>query len=207
MSSKSVCRFCSISAGQTDVGPVDTPIMQTPDFFAIASIGAFVEGWTLMVPREHVYSMRSYYPDSEFTEFRKQVVDRVESVYGPAIMFEHGANHCGSQTGCGTDHAHLHIVPANFPLDVMLENSGVKKWARARASEINENADGNEYLFLSTNPKDEDPIGYFTVVKLPISQFFRKAIASTIGKLSVSDYKLSPCLESSLKTQEKLLVA
>lgn len=204
MPESNVCRFCRIPFGQAWLGPVDVPFFQNDIYFTIASIGALIEGWSLIVPKEHVLSLREHYSKPDFAHFRKLVVDRIQSVYGPTVMFEHGPNHCGSQTGCGTDHAHLHVVPATFAVSSMLNEAGVSAWQRLRASEILDEADGGEYLFFSTSPSDDDPIGFFQKVENPSSQFFRKAIASALGASAVADYKQHPHIDCSLRTRERL---
>ncbi len=198
------CRFCRIIHGHDTSSPVDAPFLESESYVAIASIGALIEGWSLVVPREHCLSLRDHYRDLEFTAFRKAVASRVMSEYGPTVMFEHGPNHCGSPTGCGTDHAHLHIVPSQFPVTAALHESGIAFWMRARASELPCLLEGSEYLFFSDSAADDDPLGFFLRVTEPSSQFFRKAIARAIGKEAASDYKTHPHLDLSVRTRERL---
>ncbi|MBI5938278.1 MAG: hypothetical protein HY850_10565 [Betaproteobacteria bacterium] len=198
------CRFCHILAGQQFNGSVDKPIDVCDDYISMASIGALIEGWSLVVPREHCLSLRDHYKSSTFFQFVQSNVQNVERQYGPAIIFEHGANHHGSLTSCGTDHAHLHIVPQPFPINAMLENSGISGWQKIPASQIQSAAHDAEYLFLSTSPLSNDPIGFFKIVDTPTSQFFRHAIAATLGKTATADYKQHPHLDVSTRTGERL---
>lgn len=197
------CRFCRIRDGGT-ASQIDVPFLESRAYMSIASIGAFIEGWTLVIPLEHCLSLREHYNSPEFIKFRQDAVDHVSAEYGPCIMFEHGPNHCGSLTGCGTDHAHLHIVPAQFPIEQVLQDSGISNWTRAYASEISQLAEGSEYLFFSTTPADRDPLGFFKLVTEPSSQFFRKAIASKIGKGDVANYREYPHVDLSLRTSKRL---
>lgn len=199
------CRFCRILEGQQFNGVVDEPFDACPEYVSVVSVGALVDGWSLIVPRQHCLSLRDHYKSPMFYQFSRSVIQRVESEYGPAIIFEHGANHRGSLTSCGTDHAHLHVVPRLFSLDAMLHTSGISEWQRIRASEIKDFANGEEYLYLSTMPNSDDPIGYFKKVDCPTSQFFRKAIAMVVGKTEISDYKQFPLLDISLRTRTRLL--
>lgn len=201
------CRFCRILEGQQFNGLVDEPFVVCSDYVSVASVGALVEGWSLIVPRQHCMSLRNHYSSASFQRFARSVIQRVESEYGPTVIFEHGANHKGSLTSCGTDHAHLHIVPRQFSLPTLLASSGVSEWQQVRASEIQSFAKEGEYLYFSTEPNTDDPIGYFRKVEDPLSQFFRKAIAAAIGRTEVSDYKKFPLLDTSLKTRERLLKA
>ena len=201
------CRFCQIMDGHAVHGMSDLPFGENPEFVSMASIGSLIEGWSLVIPRKHCLSLRDYYGTATFCHYVQELVQKVEAEYGPAVIFEHGSNHCGSLTGCGTDHAHLHIVPQQFPLAMMLAKSGISEWHQVRASGIRPLADGGEYLFFSVNASASDPIGFFKKVDHPSSQFFRRAIAAVIGMTEVSDYKKYPFLDTSVRTQERLAKA
>jgi ATP adenylyltransferase len=200
------CRFCGIVAGERGYGRSDAPFYENADFFAIASIGALVEGWSLVVPKPHAVSLRDFYGTDEFKSFSTKVVERVRSVYGNAVVFEHGSNHEGSLTSCGTDHAHLHVVPLTFSLRQDLLESGLS-WQEVKSSEISATAGGQEYLFYCDNLDNADPVGLLHVLRQPISQFFRKMIAAKLGKLDVADYKQHLHLVTSENTQSRLVVA
>ena len=201
------CRFCQILDGRTFNGEADLPFDENSDYVSMASIGALIEGWSLVVPRKHCLSLRDYYGTTAFSHFVQEVVQRVELVYGPSVIFEHGANHCGSLTSCGTDHAHLHVVPQQFPLAMMLDESGIGAWRQIPASEICSQALNSEYLFFSVNSEADDPVGFFKKIDQPSSQFFRKAIAQAIGKADVADYKKHTFLDVSINTRQRLAKA
>lgn len=201
------CRFCQIMNGYSVYGKADLPFSESSEFVSMASIGSLVEGWSLVIPRKHCLSLQDYYGTAEFSRYVQEIVQKIEAEYGPAVIFEHGSNHCGSLTGCGIDHAHLHIVPQLFPLAMMLAESGISAWHQARASEIRSLAEGGEYLFFLVNSDANDPIGFFKKVEQPSSQFFRRAIAAVIGKTDVADYKKHPFLDTSIRTQERLVNA
>jgi ATP adenylyltransferase len=83
--------------------------------FAIPSLGAYVEGWTLVVPRKHVLSLADLSP-SDASAFEEVLVTsraRVSHAYGSTIVFEHGSSGAGRLAGCGVDHAHAHVVPTS----------------------------------------------------------------------------------------------
>ena len=102
----SVCRFCSIAnKGDFLQKPENKIIAETNDYFAISSVGALVEGWTLIVPKKHCCSMKALYSEKQFAEFTSNVIEVLEKCYGPVIAFEHGPYREGSATSCGTNHA------------------------------------------------------------------------------------------------------
>lgn len=105
------CRFCNIVVGKYQYAEIDQPFASNDGFVAIASIGALIEGWSLIIPKEHQHSMRNVYDKLQFKDFVETVIPLLVQQYGPLIAFEHGSNKEGSITACGTDHAHLHLVP------------------------------------------------------------------------------------------------
>jgi diadenosine tetraphosphate (Ap4A) HIT family hydrolase len=92
----------------------NVPLLQTDHFVVLPSLGAMVKGWLLIVPKKHFMCMGAV-PDAletDYFELRKRVCTHLESVYGsPVVLFEHGPSRILTRTGCGVDHAHVHVVP------------------------------------------------------------------------------------------------
>ena len=199
------CRFCDIHSGNYHYKEIDQPFLKNTDFFAIASIGALVEGWSLIIPKDHQLSMKSCYQNKSFQKIVNDILPSMKHKYGNIIAFEHGANKEGSLTACGTDHAHMHLVPfGSLHKDMM--DSGLK-WKKCLSSDIGERINNKEYLFyvnLENIVNWKNPEGYLHVLNYPISQFFRTLIATKIGKLDVSNYKDFPHLENSKITKKSL---
>jgi len=200
------CRFCDIAFGKYHYQDIDEPFASNENFIAIASIGAAVEGWTLIIPKSHQLSMRNIYNNSNLCDFINSILPNLRSEYGALIAFEHGANKEGSITACGTDHAHLHLVPFAISLIPDIEQSGMP-WVKCHSSEIAIISGDYEYLFyseLNHTEKWNDPFGYLCVLKYPISQYFRTLIAMRLGKIEMADYKRFPNLEIASNTRKTL---
>lgn len=199
------CRFCKILQKQYEYKEIDKPLFEDSNFFSISSIGSIIEGWTLVIPKEHTLSMKNFYGTEEFNSYINDFIKVVYTKYEKVIAFEHGTNLEGSPTGCGTDHAHLHIVAFSDSLLEKLYSSNLK-WVKCNFSEVKTLVKQKEYLFYSEiNSKEwEDPIGYLSILDFPVSQFFRKLIAEHYGKLDKSNYKEFLFLENSIKTINKL---
>ena len=200
------CRFCKIIAGSHYHGEVDRPFFVNDEFIAISSIGALVEGWTLVLSKKHQFSMRTAYRSDLFDDFLNRLLPVLINHYGSLIAFEHGANKEGSITACGTDHAHLHLVPSSQSLLGDMQKSGLL-WEKCRVSEISTKSGVNEYLFyyeIGLEKAWKDPLGYLHVLKQPVSQYFRQAIARQKGLLDVSDYRKFPHIEIARQTQRTL---
>src|SRR5690242_19316755 len=95
---KDFCRFCEIHTSDQNLKEQDRPFLQTGENFAIPTIGGLVEGWSLVCPREHMFSLRTCYGQRTFSDFVRNVVTRVAIRYVKPVIFEHGSSHAGSLT-------------------------------------------------------------------------------------------------------------
>ena len=190
------CRFCSHVRAAPEAGNIDTPWMKGSDYAALVTIGALVPGWSLICPINHGFNLSTSYQDSAFWQFCGTAMDIVTRAYGPVTIFEHGARHDGSLTGCGTNHAHLHVVPLNFALAVeALRFDRTRNWERCLITEIEERSAGREYLFVSTTVRGKETEGLLCMPNEPISQYFRRVIANRLGLGDLFDYKRYPMME------------
>lgn len=199
------CRYCKIFQGQYELGKIDTPMTKTEKYIALASLGSFIKGWTLIIPKEHIYCMKDKYNDLEFISLSNEIVKRIRKVYSKdCILFEHGANHEGSLTACGTNHAHIHIVPYDKSLLSEMKQYQ-KKWIECRTEDISGIVGDNEYWFYSENINDMHNIkGYLHIIEKPESQFFRKLLAKKENCIEKYDYKTNWFIEIAEETYDML---
>jgi|GEM_PF-519882 len=180
------CRFCRdgipANIGTTDAF-WDRPLVETENFFVVPSLGALVEGWLLIVTKEHHICMGSLEQErmNELKILLDIIKNWIRSIYGSAAAFEHGPVSFKQPVGCGVDHAHIHVVPTSVPL---IQNA--RKWVESefvwsRVSGIEAvsaaNDRGNSYLYVDQD--DYAPMLY-DGGGIP-SQLFRKTIADSIG--------------------------
>jgi diadenosine tetraphosphate (Ap4A) HIT family hydrolase len=205
MSAKEDCCLCNIATGShRKFGATDTPFYEDEQFIAVTSIGSFIEGWALVVPRAHQLSCSKLYSDASFLSFAAETKRRIEDKYGATILFEHGASIEGSVTGCGVDHAHLHIVPFKQSIENRLRKENLT-WHEYAASKIEQIS--GDYLFYI---QDLDASGIKGVYAQPLeatSQFFRKILAEALNVKAVSNYREFPFLETSNRANEILATA
>ncbi|MDK2956243.1 MAG: hypothetical protein PWQ57_1739 [Desulfovibrionales bacterium] len=201
------CRFCAIANGNYKYLSVDRPVYSNSRFYAIASIGALLEGWSLVVPKYHFLSMKSCYQDRLFIDAVNVMLSRLSQQFGkPVIAFEHGANHNESSTACGTAHAHLHLVPFHGSLEQRIKDN--RDWTECSFNEIFKEAGSYEYLYYNDISKCNEwtkQKGLLHILKSPTSQFFRKILAEACGKIDFADYKIYPFLDVASKTRKALL--
>ena len=197
------CRFCDISNGISK-NTADTIFAHNEKYFAISSVGALVEGWSLIVPRQHCCSMKNIYADKSFIEFSNTIAKALKDCYGPIIAFEHGPNREGSETSCGTDHAHIHLVPYHS-IASLLDNTGLS-WQACYSNEVNDIVRNNEYLFyVEINETLEKSVGRVHILEKPISQFFRRIIADDLEIAKKYNYKVNPDTELTFRTIEGMV--
>jgi len=89
----------------------------------LASLGSFVEGYCLVLPRRHVVAVRdlTMVEWDDMVSVVESLLPVVQQMYGSYIVAEHG---CGTEdrgAAC-CDHAHLHLIPVPTPRDVLKEN-------------------------------------------------------------------------------------
>lgn len=200
------CKFCEIGQKLASARPWDEVIAESPNYVVIPSVGGFVDGWVLIVPKRHCLSMAVNFADQELADLRQRTSRALKTEYHQSVWcFEHGAAFTGSQTGCGVDHAHLHLVPLACSLShVLLQNDAAKNWRQIRASDLGQFAAGREYLFYSSNSSDFELDGYVGVAEKPVSQYFRRAIAEAVGRPAFYDYRDYPELERAAETGRRL---
>lgn len=194
---KTDCRFCNIWEG-TYANEFDKPIAKVDNYLSVVSLGSFVNGWSLVIPREHVYSMRYYYSEKEFWNFVNHVGEKLRNVFGKRlIVFEHGANRCDSETSCGTHHAHLHIVPSGK--SILTNILSDRNWEKVNCRDILNIVGEKEYLLYADFDTDFEKCNFYIhILEEPESQYFRRILGKVEGIADYS-YKTAPYIE---KTKE-----
>lgn len=195
------CRFCSIAKGEVTKGSADSPWMETKEYMALVSIGALVQGWSLVVPREHTLNMAKHLACESTHQFIASAVQRLERQFGSVAIFEHGCAIEESITSCGVGHAHLHLVPLGF--DLLLAARGFDQsidWKECVVGEIEETVDGREYLFVANRYCGKFTKGLVAILDEGVSQFFRKVIAEKLGRAQQYSYREYPEIPTVVET-------
>jgi len=185
------CRICAAASGTSASAEYDNPWLEAEDYLAFASIGAMVPGWSLIFPKKHQLNLARDVESTEFWSFASHAYDAVTREFGRSVIFEHGPQHENSATGCGTDHAHLHIVPLSFSLiEAAKAFDPSVHWSACKAQDLSGVIKGREYLFVSEAFNGDATEGYVAILATGRSQFFRRVIADKLGCPLEFDYKL-----------------
>lgn len=196
------CRFCQIKNGNI-LAPYDQPIKRSDGYFSLTSVGAFIRGWSLIIPEAHTYSMRDEYAKSCFLAFANDWINHVKKTYKKRIIvFEHGANHCASLTSCGTNHAHLHVVPYDNSLLAKMKND--RSWISVRYDHLNKTLGDDEYLlYAEVDNYLEKSIFYVHFLAAEESQYFRKLLGEK-ARIKDYNYKTTPYYNDTIESYLKL---
>ncbi len=192
----STCKLCAGMSAGRDSAPWNKSLVETQNFAVLPSLGALVEGWLLMVPKVHCISMGalSAHHRKEADELQARLTRLLRQQYNKRVIaFEHGPSGVKHGTGCGVDHAHLHLVPLEVDMVSLVApfiDSNLHWYSgdwqeRAHAYEA-----GLDYLFV----KDEISGGRLILAKDFGSQVFRKAIAAYLDIPAKFSWREHPML-------------
>jgi ATP adenylyltransferase len=173
------CRLCSKFR---DREYWNEPLFESPNFIVLPSLGALVEGWLLLLPKDH-FICAGALPEHlvpEMEKLKMTVLSLLRRRYGKALAFEHGPHTANLQLGCGVDHAHLHLVPLSFNLASAVNPflpEGVKWRPDSGQERRTAFLADQDYLYL------EQPSGNAVIATHDDfgGQLFRRAIATTLG--------------------------
>ena len=121
------CFICKVVAG-TNENP-EHILYETENFFVLPGLGAFFDGYTMILPKRHCMSFAEL-NEEEYAEFLQVLSDMrfiLESIYHKKVfVFE-----CGSGKGGGGKHstsivhAHVHLAPTTMPVLEEVHKSGL----------------------------------------------------------------------------------
>lgn len=188
------CRFCEVTARET-------VITESEHATAFPSLGALVEGWVLVSPRDHVVALSELTDDRwhDTSNLAEDLNRRVRAVYGPTVMFEHGAAGTNRTAGCGVDHAHLHIVPWNGNLrEEVAAVSTLPSFSWRPAAKRPQSRPGEDYIWLA----DRTGMWIAHAAEVP-SQVVRQAVANALN-LTWWDWKQDLCTGRADATHRRL---
>jgi ATP adenylyltransferase len=200
-----ICALCGeLEKHPFGADPWNIPLFSSDNFVALPSVGPLVEGWLLLVPKDHFISIGAL-PDhlcDEMNAFRRVLQSALTECYGSVVAFEHGPSQERRSVGCGVDHAHLHLVPVSFDLATFVSPmlpSGAS-WKPAGIEDCrNCHRRGEDYLYL------EQPLGLGRIATGDMgSQLFRRVIASQTGNPEEYNWREHPQLDSVMATISRI---
>jgi|ERR1019366_1145229 diadenosine tetraphosphate (Ap4A) HIT family hydrolase len=112
------CLFCQIAQREAPIEehPENVIVFESDNFYVKPALGHFVEGYCLIVSKEHFRTMAelNIQESAELEEVLRDVALRLTTLYKSGLCtFEHGAVCPANRAGACIDHAHLHVLPTN----------------------------------------------------------------------------------------------
>lgn len=189
-------RFGKVLAATSDESscePFDVALHRNDEIVLCPTLGSFLPFWYLMIPTEHHLNFADWQRADGQRSVSELVQETLLDVFGQTdnlLWFEHGAVAKGSITGCGVDHAHIHILLTDrFTTDDILQAAvslGVEVWTTSETKDVYQNlTDGEEYLVFG-----DLSVSHVKTLSTPVgTQFFRRALALLDGCRTDWDYK------------------
>jgi diadenosine tetraphosphate (Ap4A) HIT family hydrolase len=194
------CLFCQATRSiPDDLEWHDRPLIHVSGVGAvIPGLGAFVPGYVLVFPEQHIESTLRIPGEvgPAFGDLLSRTIRAVTEVFGPATVFEHGScSRRNVRRSACLDHAHTHVMPGVYGL-----SSAVREFFRWPVDQL-ERALSTDvgYLLL-----DEPPYGPQYGPDPGISQYLRRCIAAKLGVPDEWDYLLFPRLNNVTETVKAL---
>ena len=108
------CIFCNLDFDKVE----NTVICETKNFRVIPSVGSLLDGYVLIVTKNHINSLSELTDEQkvEYENLVSEILQIFQKVYGRTpILFEHGTpNIQNSMSATSIIHAHSHIVNFKF---------------------------------------------------------------------------------------------
>ncbi len=181
-------------------------LFESPNFVIVPSLGQIVEGYLLIITKEHYPSM-GHLPPQLYAELLwtiERTCDILRTQYGcSCVQFEHGPVNSRQRGPCCIDHAHLHLVP----MDLDLVSTELQLARTSTADDYPKNASeyiqaGLPYLYVKAQNGGTHSAILMDASDLP-SQYMRRILANAAGKphewdwaLSVGTQELESCLDT-----------
>jgi hypothetical protein len=178
----------------------DVPMYADSASVVLPSVGSLVPGWSLVVPKYAARNLTSLSLEQrQALRPARDFANALSSRFaGEVFEFEHGPAAVGSLTGCGVDHAHLHV--AALPFDLVqavgeahgghpIEAETLDPWATI--------AEGRDYWLVRRARTGE---GLLVYPETPVSQGIRRIVAASLG-LRSWDYRAFPFADHAAHTR------
>jgi diadenosine tetraphosphate (Ap4A) HIT family hydrolase len=211
MVSDNRCEFCDEFSGgkQNSFAKTyaddlsDRTILETDRVKVLPSLGHFVKGYQLLVPKVHYCTLADAPREAvrEVEEIKSTLHTHLSALYGPYVFFEHGARTSVSG-GCGIYHAHLHAVPANSDGLLSQLQEQFKHVALGSLVDLGVAASQTSYLYC----EDSRARSWLFLPEFLPSQFIRRLIAEAAG-ISQWDWRQSGREDALLATRGEVLTA
>jgi len=189
-------------------------IYKNDKFFIISDISPLFPNHILFCSNRHEVSFSEFNPTelNEFYLFIMSVKDKMAKLLNKnLVVFEHGGLHIGCKKVCGTNHAHLHILPVPIntnifteELDKFIINGTTERFfLKDNITSFPELSKSNFCYYLLTIDIDNTILIYRSHIQFE-SQLLRKYISSKFHLVDSYDWEIFHSKNQALQTTEFL---
>lgn len=194
------CFICA--ANQGDAGSLpwyDRPLIREPGVgVAVSAVGAFVPGYLIVAPEAHTWSIRdlSQGAREKLLHLVRSVRSRVECIYGPTTIFEHGScREFDSYRSACVAHSHVHVIPGEYGFGQLALRFATFESLEAMLAAAKGDRDMGYLMY-------QEPGGLVHYTADPgRPQLFRRHIAAALGEDDAWDYAAAPRWDNVRATQ------
>lgn len=192
------CRLCDIVNTPVQNRKIqDTLFVQTTHFEWVPGLGAFVEGYSLVLSKQHVLNTGAFDHSviRELASLITQISEILKQVYHTDIVVcEHGSMGGSAHAGSCVEHHHLHIFPVNLTHipQILIDNFTNHRSVSSLEDLVQMNREKVPYIYYSTGP------GNHEVFEAPIlpRQYMRQVLAAELNLGHVWDWREYPFEEN-----------
>lgn len=205
------CPFCNEFNGHKELsyfeimigspyGITERRVFETKNFVCVPSIGSFVEGYLLVIPKRH-YLSTLMLPEDNLKELQL-IISVLSNFYKEKykqsfLIYEHGTSTSEKVGGMSVTHAHLHFLPCSMRIISSLSEFEFLKFESLLAvKDYYSHVNGGPYLLL----KDNDNSYYLSITENIPSQYFRKKVCDICSMKGTGNWKEFPYIENIKKT-------
>ncbi len=188
------CLFCNIADGHavTQDRPENVVLYESEHFYVKPALGQFVEGYCLIVSKEHARTMSELSPIArdELAWLLKEIGSRLSAIRpGGQCVFEHGSACPQNHAGTCIDHAHVHLLPVSC--DVRPELVTIHGCILTDSAANYSTLDSVRGSYLYYEAREGVGEVYSCAQRLP-SQLMRKLICNRLGIPTQWDWRKKP---------------
>lgn len=203
MNNRCNCLFCEIIKRKTNI-LYDHILYETENFCVITGLGAFIEGYLLILTKEHVLSIAELDSDKikELESLKSLIKEAFRKIYNKQlIVFENGCSGTiGGRFKNSIGHAHIHLMPININEEIIHKIFKNIKYKTLQKIEDILFFKKEPYIYFETN----DGSCYLSTDLNDIErQHIRRIIAASI-KIDKYNWREYKYFDNCHKTIEKL---